>query len=97
MSELLEQVDAGHPGHALVGQDHVEGHLPGEGQGLVARGGLVDLPALLVLEDPAEHHQVVGLVVDQQDAAGQLVAHAEPCHQRGDLPFVDHGPPLPQR
>jgi len=90
--ELLEQVDAGHPRHALVGHDDVEGDLPRDLEGLVARRGHVDLPALLVLQDSAEHDEVVRLVVDEQNATGQLVAHAEPSDERGDLPFVDHGP-----
>ena len=75
-AQLLEQVDAGHARHALVGDHDVERHLLGDGERLVAGGGRVDLPALLVLEEPPQDEQVVAA---RRRRAGRRASAGCPC------------------
>jgi hypothetical protein len=87
----MSAVHAGHARHAVVGHHHVERDLLGDGERLLARAGLVNGPAFLVLEEAAQDGQVVRLVVDEEQPPGELVAHAKSRHERGYFPFVDQG------
>ncbi len=81
--DLLEEFDAGHPGHALVGDHHID-RRPGENlERLRPRLGLVDL--VVGLEKSLKYREVAPVVVDDEDGSMKRVFYAEARCQGGEV------------
>ena len=72
----LEQLDAGHAGHALVGEQYSDLASCEDLEGLAAAGRGLD--AEVVAARRLQHHQIRGVVVDVQDR----VVESDLCAQR---------------
>ena len=65
-----DELDPGHPGHPLVGDEQVDRPALEDGEGLLAGAGAQRLVPLLRRKRLPQDAQHLGLVVDEEDRGG---------------------------